>query len=130
MVYISPGQRERERLEKHSGSSSKSRRSAAKPQPSWQRRYGISNGVSLPRVPQQCKRGPVTQKLNHLYAHLYGTHSHTSSSEAFRTCSLCILMVSLALLQIQEEKKISSKDNDCEHFLAEGKVYEYLRSDC
>lgn len=36
------------------------------------------NGVSLPHVPQQCRRGPVTQKLNHLRL-LVWKHTHTSS---------------------------------------------------
>lgn len=38
--YISPEKEKEKRLEKHSGSNSKSRRSAVKGQPSWQRRYG------------------------------------------------------------------------------------------
>lgn len=64
-----PRKEKEERLEKHSGSNSKSHRSAVKGQPSWQQRYGGTMVNHTHTSPQQRKAEEVTQKNQFTVVH-------------------------------------------------------------
>lgn len=105
------------RLEKHSGSNSKSHRSAVKGQPSWQQRYGGTMVNHSHASPNNTRQGgwlrntdsPICLLVHTVCAPtLMHTHWQTNTHHPYSVITICIALLSYARvssLQIWEKIK-------------------------
>lgn len=121
--YISTEKRKRKRLEKHSGSNSKSHRSAVKGQPSWQQRYGgtmVNHSHASPNNTRQGKWLRNTDSPICLLVHTGRVWAPTRSStptvlKTLLKSSLCIFFrvasktKSKIMVEIKKKKHLNTQ---------------------